>query len=120
MIILPAELYDRLETIAAKWGGIGHTRFHHWVLGQPTQISWERGLERSEPCCIYGFASLIGSEDAEIKKPKGYKRPADQLEAAGLTTDDNDNAFTKDERSDPYFRLPWAEWTNRLGVRRGV
>ena len=125
--VLPADTYDFLQAQAERYGGVGHS----WFYRPLPKVDPEDDHEpiRYEACCIHGLTQPLEELPPESRSISKRQRGAtglyvqlDPHEAAlrhvKLFPNISDTAFTKEEKKDLGFRLPFATWCERLKVVR--
>lgn len=118
VVVLPAEVYNRLKESADKHGGIGADSFE-----VATYSAAEGGT--TVPYCVAGHAALLDSDgtypDGGMPTIKALTK-AFNLDYYYQVFDVNDNAvFAINRRKgrDDDVRVSFGEWAQQLGVVRG-
>lgn len=111
-VVLPAKVYDELEALAERFGGIGRDRYT-----EPDRT----------PCCIVGF---LGYRNEHLSVD-GDRYTALSLDKAllanveGRYEDDlavevyNDEIVGAWQLTHPGSRMPWAEYVRAFPLERG-
>lgn len=128
MKVLPADVYDTMELIAEKFGGIGADRTHVYDNDKfLDEKAASKGKGPDKPLCLIGFCEYAVNSQQWLPEYEEFTR---NFRLLGITYRENNRAvynrlglpiystYLVEYEQDPR-RISWQDWCEELGVVRG-